>query len=258
MGYEPKIEGKERAKDQDEGKPGGGADGLGVAEEMVCQRDLLLKKSRAIAEANVHVNSERANDFTRMTSENSQLIAEMNQLRAEKKSFSRRVKELETRLMRAERQGLVARSSSAPDFDSEQRSAKQGGGNMSEARRTAPGGAANTPYLRRKEVDESEVYKRQRQKGINMLPPVSEAGAEGSQVKSLAGKHKGPGPQRRGSGTIEEKRFRQVIGDVDAGDRSMEQQGFHTSKLRDQVETKGGGQSEDDESFAGATRIQQR
>lgn len=270
--FEPKIEGRERAQDQDSGKPGGGEAGLAVAEEMVSQRDLLLKKSRAIAEANVHVNSERASDFRRMTSENSQLIAEMNQLRAEKKSFGRRVKELETRLMRAEREGLLARSSSAPDFDPEQRSAKQAGGNMSEARRTAPGGAANTPYLRRKEVDESEIYRRQRQKGMNMLPPVADAGSEGPQGgKSLAGTQKrGAGPGRRGPGTIEEQRFRDVIGSVDEGDRSMEQQGFHTSKLREQVESKGGrslpqvqeegggGYSEDDGSFAGATRIQQR
>merc|ERR1711904_494216 len=106
--------------------PPGGGEGLGVAEEMGRQRDLLLKKSRAIAEANVHVNTERAHDFTRMTSENSQLIGEMNQLRAEKKSFSRRVKELETRLMQAERQGLLGRSASAPDFDPDQRVAKVG------------------------------------------------------------------------------------------------------------------------------------
>merc|ERR1711904_435047 len=88
MKYTPKIQGKERAKDPDADALGGG-EGLGVAEEMVRQRDLLLKKSRAIAEANVHVNMERAGDFRRMTSENSQLISEMNQLRAEKKSFSR-------------------------------------------------------------------------------------------------------------------------------------------------------------------------
>merc|ERR1712078_480425 len=105
----------------------GGGEGLGVVEEMVLQRDLLLKKSRAIAEANVHVNTERAHDFRRMTSENSQLISEMNQLRAEKKSFRRRVKELETRLMQAERQGLLNRASSAPDLDPDQRGSRGGG-----------------------------------------------------------------------------------------------------------------------------------
>merc|ERR1711998_752424 len=125
--YASKIHVKDKGKPKDpddaddkDGRLGGG-EGLGVVEEMVHQRDLLLKKSRAIAEANVHVNTERAHDFSRMTNENSQLISEMNQLRAEKKSFSRRVKELETRLMQAERQGLLNRASSAPDLDPEKR-----------------------------------------------------------------------------------------------------------------------------------------
>lgn len=268
--YTPKIEGKEKIrKDQDEEEKNtmlSGSEGLGVAEEMVRQRDLLLKKSRAIAEANVHVNTERAHDFRRMTSENSQLISEMNQLRAEKKSFSRRVKELETRLMQAERQGLLNRASSAPDLDPEKRGSQRGGNMAEAARRTVPGGAANTPYLRRKEVDESEVYRRNRQQGLNMLPPV--AAREGdSQLRKK--------PQRRGSqNSIQEQRFRDVIGNVDADDRSMEQQGFHTSKLREQVgagggsggnarplplvreESGAGAFSEDDGSFA-ETRIQQ-
>lgn len=93
-----------------------------------------------------------------------------------------------------------------------------------------------------------------------MLPPV----ADGSQ--QLRSK----GPQRRWSQTtIQEQRFRDVIGSVDAGDRSMEQQGFHTSKLREQAggangrplplvrEDGVGTLSEDDGSFA-ETRIQQQ
>merc|ERR1719235_2100833 len=95
------------------------------------------------------------------------------------------------------------------------------------ASRTVSGGAANTPYLRRKEVDESEVYKRTRQQGLNMLPPVVDPQGD----RQPRGK-----PQRRGSqNSIQEQKFRDVIGNVDAGDRSMEQQGFHTSKLREQV-----------------------
>lgn len=273
--YTPKIAGKERLKKKDEEEEEShqnapGAEGLGVAEEMVRQRDLLLKKSRAIAESNVHVNTERAHDFRRMTSENSQLISEMNQLRAEKKSFSRRVKELETRLMQAERQGQLGqlnRASSAPDFNSDQGGSHRSGNQMGEAaRRTVSGGAANTPYLRRKEVDESEIYKRSRQQGLNMLPPVQDA--QGDRAPHPKGK-------RRGSqNSIQEQRFRDVIGNVDAGDRSMEQQGFHTSKLREQVgggggtaantralplvreEGGAGAYSEDDGSFA-ETRIQQ-
>lgn len=270
--YTPKIDGKEKGsrkdQDDDEKKPRlGGGEGVGVAEDMIRQRDLLLKKSRAIAEANVHVNTERAMDFRRMTSENSQLISEMNNLRAEKKSFSRKVKELETRLMRAEREGKLNRSSSAPEFDPDKRGSQRGGNNMSQ---TGPVGAANTPYLRRKEVDESEVYRRTKQQGMNMLPPVVDGGSEGGRSQG----RKLKAPQRRGSqGTIQEQRFRDVIGNVDADDRSMEQQGFHTSKLREQVggatagttrplplvqeEAGAGAFSEDDGSFA-ESRIQQR
>jgi len=109
------------------------------------QRDILLKKSKSIADANVHLNQERTADAQRMTSENSTLISELNALRVEKKSYQRRVKELEAQVL-----------------FSDDRS-------QSPKRRVQK--VCETPYVRRKQTGQEQLYRLEHKRMENTLPP---------------------------------------------------------------------------------------
>merc|ERR1719482_995059 len=128
-----------------------------IIAEMVVQRDLLFRKNTIARNTASQVKRECAASFRRLSSENSQLISEMNNLRQERKSFQKSCKELESKLMTvcggakglAELKlpggGNMAGSASAPDLQ-----AAQGG-------KAAPGKTANaaprsdaTPYIKRK------------------------------------------------------------------------------------------------------------
>lgn len=194
--------------------------------EMQRQRDVLLKKCRAIADANVHVNAERSLDFKRMTSENSQLIAEMNQLRVEKGSYKRRVNEMETRLQQYERDasgppGGLSHSSSAPNLP-------QSSMRSPEMRRQRLGDQASTPFVRRRMQVDDDTAHRQRQKELNQLPPV-DPGSPPDPKPS-------PGSRRKrdlARASPAERELRDVLTSMAAQTESMEKQGFQMDRLRD-------------------------
>lgn len=201
--------------------------------ELMRQRDVLLKKCRAIADANVHVNAERSLDFKRMTSENSQLIAEMNQLRVEKGSYGRRLKEMETRLVQYERDastgagqgGGPSHSSSAPNLlpQSSMRSPEM-------RRQRNVGDAGSTPFMRRRMHADDEAAYRQRNKELNHLPPVDPSSPPEPKPS--------PGTRRRRdlarlSPSPAEKELQTVMSSMAAHTESMEQQGFQMERLRE-------------------------
>merc|ERR1719181_576894 len=68
-----------------------------IIQEMVTQRDLLFRKNQIAVGAASQSKRECAQDVRRLTSENASLIAEMNTLRNERKSWQRSYKELEAR-----------------------------------------------------------------------------------------------------------------------------------------------------------------
>jgi len=188
-----------------------------LIEELVIHRDLLFRKNQIAVGAASQSKRESALDVRRLTSENAQLIAEMNKLRTERKSWQRSYKELEAKLMAVDAENNakarlagksspdITRSSSAPSLDPNKSPNPRAGGNSG-------GGAGDTPYVRRKVIDQQEVYRRQKVKGMNQLPPVSQPMAS-STMK--------PSPQ--------EKRFTQS---VDEGRQQMERQGFDMGSLR--------------------------
>merc|ERR1711959_357488 len=68
-----------------------------IIQEMVTQRDLLFRKNQIAVGAASQSKRECAQDVRRLTSENAALIAEMNALRNERKSWQRSYKELEAK-----------------------------------------------------------------------------------------------------------------------------------------------------------------
>merc|ERR1719261_1817846 len=70
-----------------------------LIQELMVQRDLLFRKNQiAVGQASQN-KRECTQDFRRLTSENAQLIAEMNMLRNENKSWQRSYKELEASML---------------------------------------------------------------------------------------------------------------------------------------------------------------
>merc|ERR1719181_1702741 len=70
-----------------------------IIHEMVTQRDLLFRKNQIAVGAASQSKRECATDVRRLTSENAALIAEMNTLRNERKSWQRSYKELEAKML---------------------------------------------------------------------------------------------------------------------------------------------------------------
>merc|ERR1719382_2304356 len=101
----------------------------------------------------------------------------MNALRNENRSWQRSCKELEAGVMalkakhaassrEASQKGLM-HSESAPELDPV-------AGPLRGGRRLAPKAAgADTPYVRRKIMDQQELYRKQRQKQLSSLPPMN-------------------------------------------------------------------------------------
>jgi len=210
---------------------GGGdqKDATAMVEEMLIQRDLLFRKNQIAVASASQTKRECGQDFRRLTSENAALIAEMNTLRSENRSFQRSCKELEASVMSLkakvaspgpkEQNGPMSRTESAPaGLD------PAGPGGTSAATRRG-GGSAETPYMRRKVIDQQETQRRQTQKGRNQLPPVNQPGPE----LGLGEGGTMPGP--RAKATLQEKRFSQSLESVQAGKRQMERQGFDIGSL---------------------------
>mmetsp|Transcript_113066 Transcript_113066/g.350978 ORF Transcript_113066/g.350978 Transcript_113066/m.350978 type:complete len:721 (-) Transcript_113066:1054-3216(-) len=116
----------EAGQDPSDLAPAAAADGASkdtqMLSEMVIQRDLLFRKNQIAMAATNQTKKECAQDFRRLTSENAALIAEMNTLRDEKRSFQRSCKEMEATLMNLKGRGrgtgeaAVGRSGSAPEL----------------------------------------------------------------------------------------------------------------------------------------------
>merc|ERR1719491_395022 len=202
-----------------------------IIEEMVIQRDLLFRKNQIAVGAASQSKRECAQDVRRLTSENAALIAEMNLLHKEKKAWQRSYKEMEAKMMatdaeinaKARMAGKdFPRSASAPGFDSSKGS---GAGNASAGQSAR--GAADTPYVRRKVVDQQEVYRRSKVKGANMLPPAPGA--------SPPVHPSGGADNARTKPTTQEKRFTQSLDQVHAGRSQMERQGFDVGSLSRQA-----------------------
>jgi len=202
-----------------------------IIEEMVIQRDLLFRKNQIAVGAASQSKRECATDVRRLTSENAALIAEMNTLRNERKSWQRSYKELEAKTMASEAENNAKarvagktggdpmnRTASAPALDN--------GSTGKPRSRGKDGATADTPYVRRKVVDAQEVYRRQKMKGANQLPPVAQASVGGMPP---------PDSATRMKPTSQEKQFTQTLDQVQAGRRQMEKQGFDMSSLNSQA-----------------------
>merc|ERR1712185_460914 len=70
-------------------------------------------------------------------------------------------------------------------------------------------------------VDQQEVYRRQKVKGLNQLPPVNQN-------------------DPRAKATIQEKRFAQSLDQVSASRKHMERQGFDMASLGTQAQVMAG------------------
>lgn len=145
--FEPKIESMNKGEVKEDDKISLPL----ITEEVMRQRDILLRKSKSMADVNATLTKERASDARRMVSDNTTLISELNRLRAEKKSYQRRVKDLE--------EGM-ARGNLGPVEKEEQ-----------EIVEVKPNTTADTPYMRRKKVNQEQVYRLQVRKVENALPP---------------------------------------------------------------------------------------
>jgi len=204
-----------------------------IIEEMVIQRDLLFRKNQIAVGSASQSKRECAQDVRRLTSENAALIAEMNLLRNERKSWQRSYKEMEAKMMAIDAENNAKarvagkdfnRSTSEPGFNA---SGGSGAGNAKAGQSGNRGAAvADTPYVRRKVVDQQEVYRRNKVKGANLLPPVP-GGAS-----APAG---GGAEMARLKPTTQEKRFTQSLDQVHAGRNQMERQGFDVGSLSRQA-----------------------
>jgi hypothetical protein len=204
-----------------------------IIEEMVIQRDLLFRKNQIAVGAASQSKRECAQDVRRLTSENAALIAEMNTLRNERKSWQRSYKELEAKMMAIDAESnakarlsgkagpdgdIMGHSASAPGLNST-------GGTGGTGQNKSRSAVADTPYVRRKVVDQQEVYRRNKVKGANLLPPVA-------QTSPASG---GATADARMKPTTQEKRFTQSLDQVQAGRRQMERQGFDVGSLSQQA-----------------------
>jgi len=214
-----------------------------LIQEMMVQRDLLFRKNQiAVSQASQN-KRDCTQDFRRLTSENAQLIAEMNTLRNENKSWQRSYKDLEASLLALKSKipggaaalaagavaGMGGRNASAPQLGS-------GPGGSGPPAAMGPGGkrsgkagssTANTPFMQRKVVDKEEVYRRQKQKESNMLPPVGgkQAAAAGSSAGMVTMTAK------KAPATNEEKMYQQAMEKQQQRQRKMEDQGFEVGRL---------------------------
>eukprot|EP00933_Yihiella_yeosuensis_P062327 TRINITY_DN65281_c0_g1_i1.p1 TRINITY_DN65281_c0_g1~~TRINITY_DN65281_c0_g1_i1.p1 ORF type:complete len:1448 (+),score=315.52 TRINITY_DN65281_c0_g1_i1:96-4439(+) len=188
-----------------------------LMEEMATQRNLLFKKHQLANGSATQAKRECATDIRRLTSENAQLIAEMNLLRNENRSFQRSCKEMQADIlaMKSKKKGdalagaSLAKSESMPEFSDDK-----------PKRRVPPNGrplpSGDTPFVRRKIADSQDQYKRQRQKQLNQLPPVTQMSSSPSQ-KSMA--------------YSQEARFTQSLESLRQDRAHMENQGFAMGKL---------------------------
>lgn len=203
-----------------------------MIEELVTQRDLLYRKNQISVAAASQAKRECAHDFRRLTSENAQLIAEMNTLRNENKSYQRRSTELEASVIAFRvkdaskgKADSMVRVESAPALQV-MKPVPQANG-----RQGHHGATAETPYVRRKIVDQQELYRRQRQKQLNQLPPVAHPPTLSAHERSSS-----PTGGKQGRQSSQEMRFSQSLDSANAGRRNMERQGFNLGKLRDAAE----------------------
>lgn len=223
-----------------------------LIQEMAVQRDLLFRKNQIAVSQAAQAKRECTQDFRRLTSENAALIAEMNTLRTENRSYQRSYKELEAQLLELKnvkgvrsggggvgatlvQGGGMGRNASAPDLGGSGSGPPTSmglGGAKSGRKLTGPGApdSANTPYVRRKVVDQQDLYRRQRQKVQNQLPPP-----QSGQLPPVQG------PSTITSATrlkpsVEERRFAHTLDTVEAGRRNMEKQGFDLGRLTSQAQ----------------------
>merc|ERR1712194_805298 len=136
-----------------------------ITTEAGRQRDALLQKTRAIIDANKHLQLERAGEVHRFTSDNSQLIGEINRLRHEKVTAERRITDLE-----------VALASSMNTGGNNTTQGTQGPGHSSSMSMNGP---TTTPYLERKKNQETELQRVMRKKAENSLSGAGSCGAAG-------------------------------------------------------------------------------
>eukprot|EP00927_Polykrikos_kofoidii_P056138 TRINITY_DN50308_c0_g1_i1.p1 TRINITY_DN50308_c0_g1~~TRINITY_DN50308_c0_g1_i1.p1 ORF type:complete len:1528 (+),score=272.94 TRINITY_DN50308_c0_g1_i1:63-4646(+) len=228
-------------------------------QEMVVQRDLLFRKNQiAVGQMN-QAKRECTQEFRRLTMENASLIAEMNTLRAENKSWQRSCKEMEVKMLALRKPGNAGggsggsggggglhRNASAPVLGGSSGSPVSGQGgvavlgnvSVSSARRGGQRSEFETPYMRRKVVDQQELYRRQRQKQANQLPPVPVGGATSSNTSAL--RSTAARAQNSHASSVEEVRFTQTMDSLQAGRRQMERQGFDLAKLTSQAQLASG------------------
>jgi len=208
-----------------------------LLQEMQVQRDLLFRKNRiAVASAN-QTKKECSEDFRRLMSENAALIAEMNTLRDEKRSYQRSCKELEATVLVLKRKSAMeassmSRAESAPDLGPPAAGASAGA-----TRR--PRGGPETPYLRRKVVDQQELYRRHRNRQLNQLPPVA-AATNGVGAETGATGRVGATAGRTSVASAQEKRFARTLDTVNAGRRQIERQGFDITRLSEAAQAMSG------------------
>jgi hypothetical protein len=199
-----------------------GSKDASMMEELVVHRELLFRKNLIAVNAASQSQRQCSQDVRRLTSENAQLIAEMNILRNERQSWQRSYKELEARVIamdaetsaKARHTGKpvstdgIKRCSSAPTLDPSNKQMKRHSKNL-------PGGVADTPYVKRKMVDQQEIYHRHKMRGMNKLPPMTQATSQSVAKVS---------PR--------ERLITESLNEVPVGHRQLEKQGFNLGNLR--------------------------
>lgn len=187
-----------------------------LVEEMVIQRDLLFRKKEIATAAAAQTKRECEQDVRKLTSENAQLIVEMNTLRSENRSYQRSCREMEANIMalRAKtgaRGSDLNHSASAPNVG------------QASANRVPPNGrplpSGETPYVRRKVVDQQEKYRRQQVKGAHALPPI---------IQRSSSPRTRPTPAN-----AEEARFVRSMEAFQADTEFLERQGLDMSNLHE-------------------------
>lgn len=188
------------------------ANGKALIEEMGIQRDLLFRKKEVATAAAEQTKRECTQDVRKLTSENAQLIVEMNTLRAENRCYQRSCREMEANIMalraKTGARGTLNQSASAPDV----------GGR--EVKKVLPSGrplaSSETPYVRRKVVDQQEKYRRQQSRGVHQLPPIVQRSSSPVSLRNS-------NPQ--------EARFQQAMASFQAEMRYLQEQGLDVSNL---------------------------
>jgi len=119
-----------------------------ITEEIMHQRDALLRKCKSVTDSNNQLRAERTNDSRKLIDENSTLISELNNIRVEKKGALRKIKELDTKLFVYE----LEKSNTSPK--------KNGIKKIME-----------TPYQKMKKGSQEQVYRLEQKKMESSLPP---------------------------------------------------------------------------------------